>query len=145
MQASEFLKLFPAVERDVCTGGNCTAWHTRLADGSEVLITESASGHQPALDDKRIDIGRIDSRGTQVALECAVTWGQAARALRAWMRNAGKYACQQIVLRETIPGVGSIGECIYAITHGVEIVRGLRDCRNSSEAARAFREFMAGK
>lgn len=63
MNATQFLEFFPQVERDVCTGGNCYAWHARLPDGCEVLLTQPAGPFQPTMSDERVDIGLIGPEG----------------------------------------------------------------------------------
>lgn len=49
MKASEFLALFPAIQRDFSTGGGCTAWNLDLPNGCYVLITDGVDACQPSM------------------------------------------------------------------------------------------------
>lgn len=90
MNATQFLALFPMVERNVCTGGNCYAWYARLPDGCEVLITlPEGGGYQPSLNSQRVDIGLIGPEGGEELDFCwHADWTTASLLMARWVALA---------------------------------------------------------
>lgn len=84
MNAKQFLAAFPTTERDVCTGGNCTAWLVPLWGGGHVLITTPEGAYQPDMRTRRVIVGTYEEDGSydESYENPEMTWLEAAAYVR---------------------------------------------------------------